>query len=152
MVCRRSAPKSPSFRSSRTHRPYKGPVDGTSVLSTATLPPLFARSAPPGQKNSPAAIQRFDEIVAVDGAKRGLLFGCPVYIFEGERYATLYQDRVVLRLRPADAAQLLARGGRAFEPIKGRKSKDRVVLPDRFSANPRSLRTWVRKAVAYARS
>jgi TfoX/Sxy family transcriptional regulator of competence genes len=104
------------------------------------------------KKSSPAAIQRFDEIVAVGGAKRGLLFGCPIYILEGERYATLYQDQVVLRLPPADAAQLIARGGRAFEPIKGRKSKDRVVLPDSIAKNPRALRTWVRKAVAYARS
>src|SRR5437667_311842 len=68
--------------------------------------------------------------LAVDGAKRGLLFGCPIYVLEGERYATLYQDRVVLRLPPADFAQLIAMGGRAFEPIKGRKSKNRVVVPD----------------------
>jgi hypothetical protein len=47
---------------------------------------------------------------------------------------------------------LIARGGRAFEPIKGQKSKDRVVVPDDISANPRSLRAWVRRAVAYARS
>jgi hypothetical protein len=104
------------------------------------------------KRSSPAAVQRFDEIVAVDGAKRGLLFGCPIYVLGGERFATLYQDRVVLRLSPADAARLIARGGRAFEPIKGRKSRDRVVLPDDISTNPRSLRAWVRRAVAYARS
>ena len=102
------------------------------------------------KKSSTAAVQRFDETVAVDGAKRGLLFGCPIYVLNGERYATLYQDRVVLRLSPTDAAQLMARGGRAFEPIKGRKSKDRVVLPDEISSNPRTLRAWVGKAVAYA--
>jgi hypothetical protein len=102
------------------------------------------------EKSPPAAVQRFDEIVAVDGAKRGLLFGCPIYVLDGD--ATLYQGRVVLRLSPADAAHLIARGGRAFEPIKGRKSKDRVVVPDDISANPRSLRAWVRRAVTYARS
>ena len=104
------------------------------------------------KKSSAEAVRRFDKMVAVDGAKRGLLFGCPVYVLEGERYATLYQDRVVLRLSPTDAAELIASGGRAFEPIKGRKSKDRVVLPDEVSTSPRSLRAWVRRAVAYARS
>jgi len=104
------------------------------------------------KKSSAAAVQRFDEIVAVDGAKRGLLFGCPIYLLEGERYATLYQDQVVLRLSPAYAAQLIARGGRAFEPIKGRKSKDRVVVPHHISANTHALRKWVRRAVAYARA
>jgi hypothetical protein len=104
------------------------------------------------KKSLTAAVQRFDETVAVEGAKRGLLFGCPIYVLNGERYATLYQDRVVLRLSPTDAAHLMARGGRAFEPIKGRKSKDRVVLPDAISSRPRALRAWVGKAVAYARS
>jgi len=104
------------------------------------------------KKSSPAAVKRFDEIVAVDGAKRGLLFGCPIYVLEGERYATLYQDRVVLRLPPADCAQLIAMGGRAFEPIKGRKSKNRVVVPDDISTSACSLRAWVRRAVAYARA
>jgi hypothetical protein len=104
------------------------------------------------KKSSTAAVQRFDETVAVEGAKRGLLFGCPIYVLNGERYATLYQDRVVLRLSAKDAAELMARGGRAFEPIKGRKSRDRVVLPAEISSNPRSLRAWVGKAVAYARS
>ncbi len=104
------------------------------------------------KKSSTAAVQRFDEIVAVDGAERGLLFGCPIYVLKGTRYATLYQDRVVLRLSPKDTAQLIARGGLAFEPIKGRKSKDRVVLPDAISRNPRALRGWVLKSVAYARS
>ena len=103
------------------------------------------------KKSSLDAVQRFDALVAVKEAKRGVLFGCPVYVLEGERYATLYQGDVVLRLSPRDAAQLIAKGGRAFEPIKGRKSKDRVVLPESISANPRSLRAWVRRAVAYAR-
>src|SRR4030095_8744467 len=104
------------------------------------------------RKSSLDAVQRFDKLVAVEGAERGVLFGCPVYVLGGERYATLYQDQVVLRLSPADIAGLMAKGGRAFEPIRGRKSKDRVVLPQNISADPRSLRTWVRKAAAYARS
>ena len=104
------------------------------------------------KKSSSADVQRFDQMVAVDGAKRGLLFGCPIYVLDGERYATLYQGRVVLRLSPKDAAELIAKGGRPFEPIKGRKSKDRVVVPDKVAASSRSLQGWVRKAVAYARS
>jgi hypothetical protein len=104
------------------------------------------------KKSSLDAIQRFDALVAAKGAKRGALFGCPIYVLKGERYATLYQDQVVLRLSPADAADLMSKGGRAFEPIKGRRSKDRIILPENISANPRSLRAWVRKAVAYAGS
>jgi hypothetical protein len=80
------------------------------------------------------------------------MFGCPVYVLEGERYATLFGDRVVLRLAPKDAAQLIAEGGQMFEPIKGRRSKERVVVPDEIAASVPSLRAWVRKAVSHARA
>jgi hypothetical protein len=94
----------------------------------------------PWKKNSPDAIHRFDALVAVKGAKRGVLFGCPIYVLGGERYATLYQNQIVLRLSPADAADLISKGGRAFEPINGRRSKDRVILPNKIAANrPRRL-------------
>jgi hypothetical protein len=70
------------------------------------------------KKNSPDAIHRFDALVAVKGAKRGILFGCPIYVLGGERYATLYQNQIVLRLSPADAADLISKGGRV-----GRQSR-----------------------------
>jgi len=104
------------------------------------------------KKNSPDAIHRFDALVAVKRAKRGVLFGCPIYVLEGERYATLYQNQIVLRLSPADAADLISKGGRAFEPIKGRRSKDRVILPNKIAANRRLLLGWVGKAVVHART
>jgi hypothetical protein len=104
------------------------------------------------KKSSPEAVRRFDELVAVPGAERGLMFGCPVYRLHGERYATLFEDRVVLRLAPKDAADLLAEGGRMFEPMKGRRSKERVVVPEAIAASARSLRAWVQKAVRYARA
>lgn len=101
--------------------------------------------------SSPDDVERFDTLVAVRGAKRSVLFGCPIYVLNGERYATLYQWRIALRLSPADAADLIAKGGRPFEPIKGRKSRDRVVLPEHIVTSSRSLRAWVRKAAAYTR-
>ena len=35
-----------------------------------------------GRRAPPPRFQRFDQIVAVDGAERGLLFGCPIYVLE----------------------------------------------------------------------
>jgi hypothetical protein len=104
------------------------------------------------KKNSPDAVHRFDQLARVPGAQRGVMFGCPIYVLGGQRYATLFQERVVLRLAPPDAAELLAKGGRPFEPIKGRRAKDRVVVPTSIAANTRSLRAWVRRAVEYAQT
>ena len=109
-------------------------------------------SAMAWKKNAPETIRRFDATVAVPAAVRGVLFGCPIYTLDGQRYATLYQDRVVLRLSPDDAADLMSKGGKPFEPIKGRRAKDRVVVPQPIAANARTLRAWVAKAVRYARS
>ena len=105
----------------------------------------------PWKKNSPEAVGHFDQYVALPGAQRGIMFGCPIYKLQGKRYASLHQNRVVLRLSPKDAAQLISEGGRTFEPFKGRPMKDRIVVPDAIVANTRALRTWVRKAARHAR-
>jgi hypothetical protein len=104
------------------------------------------------KKNSPEAISHFDAHAALPGAQRGIRFGCPIYTLESQSYAALHQNRVVLRLSPKDAAQLIAQGGRAFEPFKGRPVKDRVVVPDAIVANASSLRAWVRKAAKHTRA
>jgi hypothetical protein len=103
------------------------------------------------KKNSPEAVSRFDELAAVPGAERKILFGCPVYALASERYATLYGNSFVLRLSPKDAAQLIAEGGKPFEPIKGRKSgQGRIVVPKAIAAKTPLLKAWVRRAVKYA--
>jgi hypothetical protein len=104
------------------------------------------------KKNSPEAIGHFDAHAALPGAQRGIRFGCPIYTVEGQSYAALHQNRVVLRLSPKDIAQLMAQGGRAFEPFKGRPVKDRVVVPDAIVADARALRAWVRKAAKHTRA
>jgi TfoX/Sxy family transcriptional regulator of competence genes len=102
------------------------------------------------EKNSADSIRRFDELVAAPGAERRTMFGCPVYELHGERYAMLHENRVVLRLSEKDAAELTAKGGRPWEPMKGRSRKDRIVVPAAIAKNARSLRVWVQKAVRHA--
>src|SRR5262249_60352659 len=91
-----------------------------------------------------------DEVEGVSGAERKILFGCPVYELHGQRYAMLHENRVVLRLSDEHAAQLVAKGGRTLEPMKGRARKDRIVVPEVIAGSVRSLRAWVQKAVDYA--
>src|SRR6476660_9126248 len=103
------------------------------------------------KKNTPEAIRRFDEIAAVPGAVRKIMFGCPVYELHGKRYALLHGDQVVLALSPEHTAQLVQKGGRPWEPMKGRRSKDKVVVPETVAANARSLRPWIARAVQHAK-
>ena len=104
------------------------------------------------KKNSPEAIRRFDAVAGTPGAERKIMFGCPVYELHGERYAMLHENRVVLRLSDEHAAQLIAKGGRTWEPMKGRVRKDRIVVPEAIAGTARSLRLWVQRAVEYAQS
>jgi len=50
------------------------------------------------------------------------------------------------------AAQLVAKGGRTWEPMMGRARKDRIVVPEVNAGRVRSLRAWAQKAVDYAQS
>ena len=104
------------------------------------------------RKNSPEAIRRFDEVAGVPGSVRRIMFGCPVYELHGQRYAMLHENRVVLRLSDKHTAQLIAKGGRPWEPMKGRARKDRIVVPEVVAGSVRLLRAWVQKAVEYAQS
>jgi hypothetical protein len=104
------------------------------------------------KKNSPEAIRRFDELAAVPSAARKIMFGCPVYELQGKRYALLHGNRVVLALSPEHAAKLIRKGGVRWEPMKGRRSKDKVVVPETIAGSARSLRVWVQRAVQHAQS
>jgi hypothetical protein len=105
----------------------------------------------PWKKNSPEAVRRFDDLCAVKGAARGLLFGCPMYSIAGERYAVLHQDTIALRLSEKDTAAVLAAGGRPFEPMPGRLSQERVVLPAAIAKDAKKVRALVLRAVKYAK-
>jgi hypothetical protein len=103
------------------------------------------------KKNSPEQIQRFEELVSVKGAKRETMFGCPVWALGGERYAVLHEGRIALRLPEKDGAALIAKGGTQWEPIRGRKSKDKFVVPESIVSDARAMKKWVSLAVKYAR-
>ena len=104
------------------------------------------------KKNSPEAIRRFDERAAASGAARKIMFGCPVYELDGKRYALLHANRVVLALSPGHTAELIGKGGVRWEPMKGRRSKDKVVVPKTIAGSTRSLRVWVQRAAQHAQS
>ncbi len=102
------------------------------------------------KKSSPQAVKRFEQHVAVPGADRGLMFGCPTLKLNGKLYAMLHGEDILLRLSADDRETLMEKGGRPFEPRPGTKSKKSLVLPSAIASTPRMLRVWVAKAVAYA--
>lgn len=80
------------------------------------------------------------------------MFGCPAYFTGGNLFAGVWQETVMLRLDEGGRAQVVAAGGRPFEPAPGRAMKEYVALPPALVADRDVARDWVRKAAEYAAS
>jgi hypothetical protein len=102
------------------------------------------------QKNRPETVAWFEKVAGIAGAERDVLFGCPFFLLNGERYAMLWQNQLVLRLSDKDGERLMALGGKIFEPMKGRSKKGRFVVPAAITDDTRAVKGWVKKAIAYA--
>jgi TfoX/Sxy family transcriptional regulator of competence genes len=80
------------------------------------------------------------------------MFGYPAAFTRTQMFASLFQDKMILRLSEADRAALARDGARPFEPMPGRPMREYVVVPDAVRASPATLRAWLTKAHAYAAS
>ena len=80
------------------------------------------------------------------------MFGCPAYFTGGNLFAGVWQETVMLRLDEGGRAEVVAAGGRPFEPAPGRTMKEYVALPPALVADRDVARAWVRRAAEYAAS
>ena len=108
------------------------------------------RSAP----SPPALLRAFDRAVeALRGAERRPMFGYPAMFVNGNMFAGLVRDMMILRLTAKDRDRLLAiPGAKPFIAMKGRVMKQRAVVPPAMLKSPQPLRRWLGKALAYGRS
>jgi TfoX/Sxy family transcriptional regulator of competence genes len=87
------------------------------------------------------------------GVTRRAMFGYPSATVNGNMFACLMEDRMALRLSPADREEMLKLEGAApFEPMPGRPWREYVVVPESLIAAPDALELWVEKACDYTRS
>ena len=78
------------------------------------------------------------------------MFGAPCYWTNGNMFAALHQDDMIVRLSEEDRAALLAEpGAHLFEPMEGRPMKEYVVFPEAMLADREALRTWLARGLAY---
>ena len=86
---------------------------------------------PSFEKSPPELVARFE--AAADrhpDATRRKMFGYPAAFYNGQMFAGLHQDSLILRLGPDDRASFLALpGSRIFEPMAGRPMREYVVVP-----------------------
>jgi TfoX/Sxy family transcriptional regulator of competence genes len=82
------------------------------------------------------------------------MFGCPVYFVNGNMFAGVHQDSLMVRLSDQDREELLAQCDEAaiFEPMPGRKMREYVVLPESLSADRHTFINWLQRSYKYASS
>lgn len=82
--------------------------------------------------------------------ERRTMFGYPSVFLNGNMLASIFQDRVMVRLSEPDRADAMKRAGaKPFEPTPGRGMKEYVDFPADVIADPRALRGWLERGIAY---
>jgi TfoX/Sxy family transcriptional regulator of competence genes len=78
------------------------------------------------------------------------MFGYPAAFVNGQMFAGLHEEKMVLRLPEEERASfLLLAGARQFEPMPGWPMREYVVVPPSMLAARDELDGWILKALAY---
>jgi TfoX/Sxy family transcriptional regulator of competence genes len=87
------------------------------------------------------------------GVERRTMFGYPSVFLNGNMLASIFQDRIMVRLSEADRVDARSSAGaKPFEPSPGRAMKEYVELPPAVIAKKTELRRWLERGRAYVAS
>jgi TfoX/Sxy family transcriptional regulator of competence genes len=112
------------------------------------------RRMPEFSKPSQETVDAFSGAVErVQGVERKTMFGYPAVFLNGNMLASVFQDRIMIRLSERDRAQaLLIEGARLFEPSPGRAMREYVELPRSVVTDASSLGEWLTRGAQHVAS
>jgi TfoX/Sxy family transcriptional regulator of competence genes len=96
----------------------------------------------------------FEKMTAGIDCERRKMFGYPCCFLNGNMFAGVYADEIIVRLAEKERLQALKQipGAGIFEPLPGRRMKEYVSLPERVSRDEKIMESLLMKAVKYAAS
>jgi TfoX/Sxy family transcriptional regulator of competence genes len=102
----------------------------------------------------PRLVAAFEGAVkSVRGTEQRKMFGYPAVFVNGNMFAGLVRDRMVIRLGERDRERFLALpGAKPFIAMKGRVMKQWAVVPPAMTSSPPRLKAWLRRALAHGRA
>jgi len=99
------------------------------------------------KKSPPELIAAFARVVpSGGGAERRPMFGYPAAFVNGNMFAGLHEDRLVLRLDDDGAVDAKRCGAIDFEPMPGRRMSGWVAVSGNLLADESLLRRWATRA------
>jgi TfoX/Sxy family transcriptional regulator of competence genes len=112
------------------------------------------QAMPKWQKAPVELVRVFGEMVQpLSGVELRKMFGYPSAFFQGQMFAGLFGDSMILRLSEEDRARFLAiEGASQFQPMAGRPMREYVAIPPALLGQPSDVAAWLDRALAYAAS
>jgi TfoX/Sxy family transcriptional regulator of competence genes len=78
------------------------------------------------------------------------MFGNLAAFVNGNMFMGLFGSDLFVRLSEADRESLVKAGGTPFEPMPGRPMREYVMLPSVWLSQPKRVREWVERSLAWA--
>jgi len=105
------------------------------------------RKMPAFTKPTEKTVRAFETATnGLSGVERRTMFGYPSVFLNGNMLSCIFQDRIMVRLSPADRELATAKAGaRPFEPSPGRAMREYVELPANVISNASDLRSWLER-------
>jgi TfoX/Sxy family transcriptional regulator of competence genes len=106
------------------------------------------------KKVSPELNRFLEENMASFAADRRPMFGASTYFVNGNMFAGIHEDTIILRLSEEDRREIasLHDDVTPFEPMAGRVMKEYVTLPESVYSQPETFRKWLTRSYQYALS
>src|SRR5262245_41024647 len=109
------------------------------------------RKMPAFTKAPPETIERFEAATSgISALERRTMFSYPSVFLNGNMFACVFQDRIMVRLSPIDRAVfLMMPNTKVFEPSPGRPMREYVEAPSAAEMAVTELRGWIQRAAAH---
>lgn len=106
------------------------------------------------KKVSPELNRFLEENMVPFAADRRPMFGASTFFVNGNMFAGIHEDTIILRLSEADRRQIISQYDevKLFEPMPGRFMKEYVTLPESVYHQPDVFRKWLERSYRYAAS
>jgi TfoX/Sxy family transcriptional regulator of competence genes len=133
----------------KTAKKVKGAKSAENTKSAKKTPRKMPAFTKPTEETR-AAFERATD--GLPGIERRTMFGYPSVFLNGNMLASIFQDRIMVRLSEPDRGEAMQRAGaKPFEPTPGRGMKEYVELPSGVIADAKALRGWLERGIAYVR-
>jgi TfoX/Sxy family transcriptional regulator of competence genes len=100
-------------------------------------------------KSPQSLIDLFDKSVPTSATvSRRKMFGYPAAFANGNLFIGLHQNDFIMRLSEDDRSRFSAKYGELiFEPMKGRRMREYVRLPEELLTDARKCAPWIKRSL-----